>query len=532
VSGNAQLLAMHRQAVSALNRGDFRQLVATCKGILSADRGFADAWFLLSVAAEAGRDLKRARALAAEALKLAPDNPEYLAQQAKYCALLNQTEEARDTARAAIQAGPERALTFDTLGVVFTRLGEHEQALSMLRRAIALEPENAQFHFNLASAEQFLGHAQAARDHYQQAISLRPGFARAYWALSELEKNSGGEARLEQLESLLSKRECPEEDKLYLGHALAREYEHREDYAAAFAALEQGKAARRAKLGYRIDDDAQLFDAMQRVFSAPDTAPRAREHQPEPLFIVGMPRSGTTLVERVLSSHPQVGSLGELQDFARAVKRVSGDSGPAALSTAVIGAAANADPEAIGEDYLEATRARLDASQSSLTYVIDKMPLNFLYVGFILRALPSARIVIVRRHPLDTVLSNYRQLFAVNFSYYNYHYDLLDTARYYLLFDRLMSHWTDLYGERLHILQYEALVAQPEASVEGLLDYLELPWSDACLAFHEQGGAVTTASTMQVREPLYQRAVGRWRHYEQQLEPVQRLFDAEGVSWS
>jgi hypothetical protein len=159
------------------------------------------------------------------------------------------------------------------------------------------------------------------------------------------------------------------------------------------------------------------------------------------------------------------------------------------------------------------------------------MPLNFLYLGFILRALPAAKVICVRRHPLDTCLSNFRQLFAVNFSYYNYHYDLGNTARYYILFHQLMRHWESLFGGRLLELSYESLARSPESTLSDALAYLDLPWDPACLRFHERRSAVATASAMQVREPIYTSAVGRWQHYAKQLAPAMSLLDAAGISY-
>ena len=197
------------------------------------------------------------------------------------------------------------------------------------------------------------------------------------------------------------------------------------------------------------------------------------------------------------------------------------------LDEEVIRAAVGASQEAIGADYLQAVRARGHAAGR----FVDKMPLNFLYVGFILRALPAAKIVVLRRNPLDTVMSNFRQLFAINFSYYNYHYDLMDTALYYVQFHELMTHWQTLFGERIYTLSYEQLTSHAEEETRALLDYVDLPWDPACLSFHDNPGAVATASTMQVREPIYTRAVARWKKYEAHLGDVKRLFDRHNVRY-
>lgn len=505
-------------------------MVADCQAILSADKSHADAWFLLSIAAEAQRDIARALKLVAQAVALAPGHPEYLTQRAKLLALANRIAAARDSARAALQAGPERALTLDTLGVVLTRLGDHEQAARLLRKAVALAPDSAQFQFNLASAEQFLGHADAARDHYERATDLQPGFARAYWALSELEKTAPDPRRLSALESLFDDDSLTPIDRLYIGHALAHGRESKGDYAGAFAALERAKAGRRSSLQYSPGDDRALFTAMTDQFrQAPPDAPANTGREWSPLFVTGMPRSGTTLVEQMLAAHPAVDTLGELQAFPRAVKLASGDRSGQMLNAGIIREAAGVDPQTVAAHYRQALEEQAGGIEATVRYQIDKMPLNFLYIGFILHALPQARIVIVRRNPLDTCLSNYRQLFAVEFSYYNYAYRLEDIAGYYLLFDQLCRHWRGIYGERIHEVNYEELVERPREVMQGALQYLELPWSEECLDFHRRGGAVTTASTTQVRQPLYRSAVGRWRRYGKELAPAIDILRASGV---
>jgi tetratricopeptide (TPR) repeat protein len=526
--------ALHDKATEALNRGDMRGMAQCCEAILRLDPEFADGWFLLSIAAEARREIARAIQLVDKAIALQANNAEYLSQKARFHTLINQPEAATDAATQALALQPQSALTLDTLGVVFTRLGSHRQAAEALRQAVALQPGNAQFHFNLAAAEQILGHAAAAGEHYQQAIALRPGFARAYWALSELYKNRSGDSQqLVRILALQQQQELSPEDTLYLGHAAAREYEHRGEYDKSFQQLVRAKSQRLRQLDYTIDRDEVLFKAMQRAFpiNSATAPPPGRTMKPAPLFIVGMPRSGTTLVEQVLASHPDIASLGELQAMTHAVKLCSGSRSAHTLDEEVIRGALAAPANCIAERYFAALRTRLGALECQPRYVIDKMPLNFLYLGFILRSLPDAKVICVRRHPLDTCLSNFRQLFAVNFSYYNYHYDLGNTTAYYILFHQLMRHWQTVFGDRVLELPYEALTATPEATAKTALAYLDLPWDPACLRFHEQRSAVATASAMQVREPIYTTAVGRWQHYAKQLEPAMALLDAAGISY-
>ncbi len=517
---------LKNDAVRALNRGAYEEAAKLLQQFLHRQPRDADGWFLMGMVAAASFRIGKALELVDQALELKPDEAEYLAQKAKLHALLDQTDAARSAADAASAAAPAAPLTLDTIGVVYSKIGAYADAQPLLARAVAAQPDNPQFHFNLASAEQFLGNAEAAARHYEAAIGLQPRFFRAYWALAELRKTDKTPRETSTLEALIATNDLRADDQLYLAHALAAEYEKADRYDEAFNVLDNAKRRRTQQITYSAKTDERLFEAMQQAFPVDGKYP-ASALGDNAIFVTGMPRTGTTLVERILDSHAQVTSLGELQAFAAAVKRASSTGSRVMLDEEVIRSAADMDADVVGRDYLAAVAARQPATKR----FIDKMPLNFLYIGFILRALPAAKVVVLRRNPLDTVLSNYRQLFAINFSYYNYHYDLMDTAFYFLQFNALLDHWRKIFGARIYELHYENLIAEPEGETRALLDYLGLPWDPACLEFHGNPSAVATASTMQVREPIYSAAVARWKKYERVLGDVQRLFDQHGIRY-
>jgi hypothetical protein len=239
-----------------------------------------------------------------------------------------------------------------------------------------------------------------------------------------------------------------------------------------------------------------------------------------------MPRTGTTLVDRILSSHPDVGSAGELQAMPLAVKEAAGTSSRVVVDAETIRASLRADALALGERYMERAAPHRPAGKS---HFVDKLPANMLYVGHIAQALPRARIVCLRRNPMDTVWSNFKNLFAPGSAYYFYSNDLLDTARYYARFDRLMASWQRRFPGRVLELQYEALVADQEGETRRLLDHCGLSWDAATLAFHENRAAVATPSAAQVRRPINADAVDRWRVHAEALEPVRQFFASQGI---
>ena len=328
-----------------------------------------------------------------------------------------------------------------------------------------------------------------------------------------------------RIESLLAAHGSDPQACELLSFALAKEYEDLGEYARAFDHLKTSKSLIRARSSYRTAHDEALFEALMSVTPAASSAVAGYATR-EPIFVIGMPRSGTTLVERILSSHPDVHSAGELQQFGAAVKRRSGMPGPALLDAAIVTATRNSDWQQLGQAYLASTRPLSGQSPR----FVDKLPHNFLYAGFIANALPQASIVCVRRNPMDTCLGNFRQLFSETSPFHGYALDLLDTGRYYLLFDRLMQHWQQQFPGRILEVNYEELVHDQEAGTRRLLNFCQLSWHDDCLAFETNQAPVATASAAQVRSPMYRTAVNRWKRYEPQLRELRALLEAAGIA--
>ncbi len=475
-------------------------------------------------AAERGR-IGEGLELIRSALEADPADAEAHAQHGRFLSRLNRDGEAITAAERALALAPTAAVTLDTIGVILSRAGLHERAVACFEQAVAAEPSRASLHFNLASSLKFLGRFDQAETAYESCLGREPRYWRAHSALAQLRQQTAERNHLERLEALLANGDLDADAELHLRHALAKELEDLGRHAESFVQLATGKARRRATLGYDFERDRGLFDALAGLFPEPVAPPSPGAPADPPIFVVGMPRTGTTLVERILASHSQVASAGESQNFGVLLKRAVGTPSPRVLDVETIARSSSIDLPAVGRAYVERTRPGGDRPR-----FVDKMPLNFFYLGHIARALPGARVVVVRRHPLDTCLSNFRQLFALRLSYYDYAYDLLDTGRYYLAFDRLVAHWRRLLPGRIHELAYEQLVADPHGETRRLLRHCGLDWEDGCLAFERNPAAVATASAVQVREPIYARAVGRWRRYERELQPLIRLLAEEGCA--
>ena len=521
------ITVLEKNAVSALNRGDFKSLEALSAAILAKDSARADAWFFLSIVAEVRGQIQIAHSHIDKALSCDAGNTEYLTQKAKLFSAVNDIKYALEYADLALANKPNSAVVLDALGVIYNRNDCQHKARQVFRLAIDKKSNNPQYHFNLAAVEKYLGNEEQAELHYETAIQLNPLFCRAHWALSELEKNKPSPKRIDRLLTLSRNNTLNEVDNLYIAHALSREFEKQGDYFSAFNHLTQAKKKRRLTLGYDISRDESLFSQIQATFFKPITINNTSELGEDTIFVLGMPRSGTTLVERIIASHSQIHSLGELRDFQQAVKSVSKSHTKALLDEDTLAKAMVGSSNSIGEYYLNLIKHR----KGNEKYFIDKMPLNFLYIGFIVNALPKAKIICLRRNPLDTIVSNYRQLFAVGFSYYNYHYSLEDTARYFALFHHLMEFWQDLFKARIYSVDYENLVSNPEPEIRSLFFFLAIPFEEQCLHFHKSKAPVTTASANQVRQPIYQSSVARWKHYDSFLGDAKKILTEQGVHY-
>lgn len=480
--------------------------------------------FTAGVAALERRRLADALALLREAHAADPARVDIAAQLARALSLAQRLPESVAIADGALRRADD-AQTLDTLGVVYSRANDHARAATAFERAAALAPRNAGIQFNLASARKFTGDFDGADAAYEACIASDPRFWKAHSALSQLRRQRPEANHIARLETLLPQAAGHADARLHVHLALAKEHEDLGDTAQAFAHYTAGKQARAATLGYRAERDAALFDAI-RAASDAFGGKGAGDPSAEPIFVVGMPRTGTTLVERILSSHPQVHAAGELQNFGVALKRLSGSRTPMLLDEDTLARSAGIDPAALGAAYLASTRP----ATGHTARFVDKLPQNVLYAGFIARAFPSATIVCLRRHPLDTCLSNFRQLFALNSPYFDYACDLLDTGRYYLGFDRLVARWRTTLPGRVFEIDYEAIVDDQHAATRALLDACGLPWDEVCLRFEHNPAPTATASAVQVRAPIHRGARDRWRAYAPWLGELRALLERGGVT--
>ena len=518
-------MSLALRARAAIDNGDLLTATQAAKALVLERRDAPEGYFLLALAAEQAGQVDNALRLFQAAVERGRD-PEHLAQWARLLSLVRRDGDAARAARKALALAPRDARTLDTIGCVLTRLGDHESAIAPFSQAVAREPGNPDYRYNLAAASSFTGRIEAARAQYEAILEADPGHARAHYALAILSRQTPQANHVARLETALANAST-DDARLRIRYALAKELEDLGD-RAAFGHLAVANAHQKRVSGYDFAQDEEIFDALELLFREPSgESYNGPDHSDAaPIFVVGMPRTGTTLIDRILSSHRDVASAGELQAMPVALKRLAGTPSRTVIDAATIAASRDIEPARLGLAYLEQAGPHLPETTPRF---IDKLPANFLYIGHIARALPKARIVCLRRNPMDTVWSNYKNLFASQSAYYAYSYDLLDTARYYARFDRLMRRWSTLFPDRVLQLSYEGLVADQETQTRRLIEFCGLEWDNNCLDFHVNSSAVATPSAAQVRRPINADAVGRWRRHAEALEPARAWFEAQGI---
>lgn len=401
-------------------------------------------------------------------------------------------------------------------------IGRHQQALDFLARASTRVRPDARLSYTRANVLRSLGRLEEATEHYEYALQLSPHDPYAHWSLAYHQPAEPAGARIPRIRA--AQRQHPPEsmEQAHLLHALFKELDGMGETEAAWDALQKGAALVRAKLRHDPEAEASQFEYLRRtVPSASATTENAQRQGPVPLFIVGMPRTGTTLLDRILGNHPDIVSLGERNDFDAALSEASDHFYKGGLHEREWQKLEGMDFAKAGGFYLE----RLASMAGVHRFFIDKNPQNFFNVGLILRALPQARILCLRRDPMDACFSNLKELFEGGA--YAYSYSLEDLARHQRGYSSLLEHWQDIAPDSLRIVDYEALVDEGDVAVRTVLDFLGLESAPGMLDITRNAAPVSTASSSQVRQPIHGRSVGAWKRYASQLEPLRMMLEGD-----
>jgi len=517
-----QIKELHQIAQNKLNQGDYVKAHALCVQIIEQQPRHADAYFLLGIINSEIGQINKAIQLIEKAISFKPLGA-YFAHLAKCYSLVGNMS----AVLAAIKHVPveqvNQGLTLDTIGVALSRVGDHQKALCYFEKALSQQKDNPAYFYNYAVSSKFAGLFEQAKKAFETAIELSPDHYQAHFALSDLGGVTKENNHIARLLSLLDVNSHPD-SSLHIGHALAKEYEALGEYDKSFEVLERVKQQKLATIDYKFSDDDQLFDYLSQ-FPVADNITQLGHDSSQPIFVVGMPRSGTTLVERILSNHTDVKSCGELQDFGVAVKEVTGTSSQRVLDVETLQAAQSIDFAELGKRYIQRTKAVTDNSPK----FIDKLPFNFFHIDLIRKALPNAKIICLLRNPMDTCVGNFRQLFSINSPYYSYAYNLQTIGRFYAEFYQLANRWESSNTDNFMLLNYESLVATPEQKIRELLEFCGLSWQEKCLHAEQNTAPVSTASKVQVREPINAKSIGRWKKFGPNTKSLESFLQHVGI---
>lgn len=483
------------------------------------------AWQSLSEVAEAAKKPLLACKAGLKAVSLSPTDPYALIQLARSYLLMGQSGKALVAGKKALQHKKIKPAALDRLGVALFKCGETELALDCHQQAYDADPGNDHFLRNYAAALYIMGQMEEAERLYRALLQRSPGDYEALASLALVKTVTSENNHISQLKDALSNvRANYVAIKHLLCYALAKELEDIKDYPQSFKYLAQGAELRRSLVDYHEKDMLQAMARLRSLEPSFFSSPSECCENDEAIFIVGMPRSGTTLVEQIISSHSEVFSAGELQNFtlvAQQLVNYVAEENP--LDAALMDRLEQADFKQLGDWYIQSTRPRTGHSR----YFIDKLPANSLFCGYIHKALPKAKIILLDRHPLDVCYANLKTTFKYG---YEYSYQQEETARFYLEWKKLMDYWQKVIPQGcFYKISYEELVANQELESRKLLAFCGLDWQDSCLEFYKGRKGVATASAAQVRKPIYKTSVAKWKHYETQLQPMISILKEGGV---
>ena len=428
--------------------------------------------------------------------------------------LLGKWDEAAALYRQAIEIDPQHKDAYNGLGNALRETGEIKKAVSMYMRAIEIDPNNDVAYNNLGNSLSDQGDINGAIAAYYKSIEINPEYAEAYRHLANVKKYAEDDPDIRLIESLYMKNGVSDEQRMHLCFALGKIYEDIGEYYRSMDFIQNGNQLKRSLIDYSKSEEQFLFDEIietfsKRLFSHYDDSGCLND---TPIFILGMPRSGTSLVEQIIASHPLVYGGGELNNLPKLEKNICSDladsSYPRCVESLDMSVIYN-----IGEEYIDSIRKNTMIER----FVTDKMPLNFLRIGLIKLILPNAKIIHCMRDPMDNCLSIYKNYFPRS---YKWSYDMSELGGYYKSYLKIMEHWRDVLPECFYDVSYERLVSDQYEETKKMLDYCDLQWSDSCLSFHKTKRVVGTASNAQVRNPIYNDSVNLWRKYEKELEPL------------
>jgi tetratricopeptide (TPR) repeat protein len=523
VSVNNYLQKGSMTARKAVRAKDWATVRACAKEIIGRQRDSAEGHFLQGLAEKAANRPEQAIKSFSRALGFDADRYDAAVEMAAQYLRFHRYGDAAELLGQYETYLENSPVYLDMAGTIYTNIGLPEKGWPLYRKANELQPGIPILQENFAACNVYVGKIDEAKAIYRALLEKAPDHQRNHYELSRLGRAMDGE-HVEQMLTIVEEKKLRPEKNIYIYYALGKELEDLERWDESFDFYKKAGDAAASVGNYDVQADVRTIDKVTEVCNAEWLGDGANGLQPgqsgkTPVFIVGLPRSGTTLTERILASHSQVESIGESFFMQIVLKQISGDRTADSMSAAIVEAAAKKDARRIADGYMEAIAYRF----GNKPLFIEKFPENFLYLGFIAKAFPEARIIHLNRNPMDNCFALYKQ------SFFRYAYTLDDLGIYYAAYKRLHEHWRKVLGDRMLEIDYEALVSDQERQTRSLLDAVGLDFEAACLRFEQNKTASNTASSVQIREKIHVRSVNRWKCYEQYLQPLRNYLEKAGI---
>ncbi len=429
-------------------------------------------------------------------------------------------DKALDHVEHAIQLDPKLPFAQVIRGNVLSKAQRHEEALASYREALDLSPGHGGALSGIGHVLKTIGRQDESIAAYRECIRAHPALGEAYWSLANLKTFEFDDEEVRVMQHMVEDDELADEPKVNFYLSLGKHFENCSDYDRAFEHYRLGNELRRTHETYDPVQTQVIHDRIIEVFTPEFLANRADCGDPSfgPILIVGLPRSGSTLIEQILASHSQVEGTMELPDLSRLIRDINRNRKDGQEYPEVLAQLSQQDFASLGQKYLETTQRY----RTGKAWFVDKMPNNFASIGFLHLILPNAKVINARRHPLDSCMGCYKQLFYKGQSFT---YDQFELGQYYLQYQRIVDHWHAVLPGKVLDLQYEDMVLDQENQTRRLLEYCGLTWEDQCLRFYETDRAINTASSEQVRQPIYTKALNYWRHYEDHLGELIEILE-------
>ena len=505
------------KGVRHLHASRYRKAEDAFKKVLIEDENNIDALRFMGILAFKSGNHDIAEAMLTKALKLDPTYSLVWANLAQVFSVTGQLDKAKKSFKNILSMEPKNGLIWAEYGTVLTKLANYEEGRDAYLKALEFKPDSPRVHLSLGHVYKTMGEIDNSIDSYKNTILQNNLSGEAYWSLANLKTYSFSENEIKDMEDTL-KGDMSDIERSQMHFALGKAYEVKKDFDKSFKNYYEGNKVKKGLIKYSSDDTTDNTKRILNFFNKENIQKLAKSltGDRDPIFVLGMPRSGSTLVDQIISSHSKVDGTQELPNIIKIAAELNTNNQnnyPGVLKELDESKLSN-----LGKDYISETAWARD----SAPFFIDKMPNNFIHIGLIKTILPNAKIIDTRRDPMDTCFSCFKQFFARG---QLFTYSLEDLGNYYTDYIRAMNHWHNVYGKDIYTVHYDNVINETEETIRELIDYCELPFENECLEFYNSSRPVKTPSAEQVRQPIYKSGLNYWKNYEKHLLPLKKIID-------